>query len=412
MGVRVFSLAISVALVALPVMLSAPLAQRLPSEWSQLLTYAPYAVASVAIGLGWVFNHTRLIFSLLGLVLLSVLLLGDARPYLSLLPAPDHRMYSLVALLLAANLLLFQLLKERGMITLRGLLRLGWVAVQPILVVWLSDPGYARVTDWLARDHFAWPLAQHTAIPQLAILAFIAAMVVLATKLVISRSTRDHGFVALLLGAMLMLHYYPAPALLHAELLAVALACIVTIILAGYGMAFRDELTGLPARRALRDQLLKLGNRYAIAMLDIDHFKRFNDRYGHDVGDQVLQMVASHIDRAGGGSKAFRYGGEEFTLVFPGRNLTQAWPHLEALRSAIADAKFSLRGKGRPRRKPSGNTKRRHTPAKSAAKQVAVTISIGVAQPGEQLDSPDAVMKGADQALYRAKQAGRNRVSR
>ena len=147
-------------------------------------------------------------------------------------------------------------------------------------------------------------------------------------------------------------------------------------------------------------------------MLDIDHFKRFNDRYGHDVGDQVLQMVASHINRAGGGSKAFRYGGEEFTLVFPGKDMQQAWPFLESLRYAVADARFSLRGKGRPKRKPGGKGGVASKPAKSAAKKVAVTISIGVAQHDERFDSPDAVVKGADQALYRAKRAGRNRVSR
>jgi len=405
-------LAVSLALVVLPALLWALLPHRWWGEWSRVLTYASYAVVAVAIGLGWIFNHTRLIFSLLALVLLSALLLGDLRPYLSLAPAPNQPVYSLVALLLPVDLLLFQLMKERGVLTLRGLLRLGLVAVQPVVVVWLTNPAYAHITGWLTRDLFSWPLAHYTAIPQIAILALAAVAVVLVANLVTSRSPRDHGFVAPLAGAALILHYHPASAVPHMELLAIPLACIVAIILAGHGMAFRDELTGLPARRALRDQLLKLGNRYAIAMVDIDHFKRFNDRYGHDVGDQVLQMVASHINRARGGARAFRYGGEEFTLVFPGGTVDQAWPHLEALRRSVADAKFTVRGKRRPRRKPSGNEIRRRTPAKSVSKQVAVTMSIGVSQAGNQLGSPDAVMKAADQALYRAKRAGRNRVMR
>ena len=85
-----------------------------------------------------------------------------------------------------------------------------------------------------------------------------------------------------------------------------------------FRMAFRDELTGIPSRRALNERLAALGNRYTIAMLDVDHFKNFNDTYGHDLGDQVLKMVAAHIAGVGGGGKAFRYGGEEFTVLFPG----------------------------------------------------------------------------------------------
>jgi GGDEF domain-containing protein len=411
MGTRAFSLLISLALVALPVVVATWFPQPWSGEWNRLLIYAAYAMPVVAIALSLIFNHTRLVFSLLSVVLLSSLLLGDAQPYLALVPAPGHRMYSLVALLIPANLLIFQVLKERGLMTLRGLLRLALVVLQPVLVVWLCDPRYDGVTRWLERSHFAWPLAQHTAIPQVTILAFAAAAAVLAVMLATSRTAREHGFVAVLPAALVMLHYYPARVVMHMELLAVSLACSVALILVGYSMAFRDELTGLPGRRALRDQLLKLGSRYAIAMVDIDHFKRFNDRYGHHVGDQVLQMIASHIKQTGGGSRAFRYGGEEFTLVFPGGHSEQAWPHLEALRKTVSDAKFRLRGKRRPRRKPRRVESSRRAAAKPGAKQVTVTISIGMAQPGKQLDNPDAVLKAADQALYRAKKGGRNRVS-
>ena len=67
---------------------------------------------------------------------------------------------------------------------------------------------------------------------------------------------------------------------------------------------------------------------YTIAMVDVDHFKTFNDKHGHDVGDQVLQLVASRLARSPGGGRAYRYGGEEFTLIFPGRTREQALPHL------------------------------------------------------------------------------------
>lgn len=126
------------------------------------------------------------------------------------------------------------------------------------------------------------------------------------------------------------------------------LILVVAVLEASYLMAFNDELTGLPARRALNEFLLRLGSRYSIAMLDIDFFKKFNDRYGHDVGDQVLRMVASKISKVDGGGTAFRYGGEEFTVVFPGKSQDEVVSHLEQLRATIDSSKFTIRSRTRP----------------------------------------------------------------
>jgi diguanylate cyclase (GGDEF)-like protein len=172
-----------------------------------------------------------------------------------------------------------------------------------------------------------------------------------------------------------------------------------------YKMAFRDELTGLPARRALNEDLLKLGSRYTVAMVDIDFFKKFNDKYGHDVGDQVLRMVAGKLAGVTGGGRAYRYGGEEFTVILSGLAPEDALPHLERLRSVIQTSAFSLRGKGRPKTKP----KKTHSSHKGQ-KQVGVTVSIGVAGPGERQAKPQKVIKVADKALYLAKKRGRNKV--
>jgi diguanylate cyclase (GGDEF)-like protein len=147
-----------------------------------------------------------------------------------------------------------------------------------------------------------------------------------------------------------------------------------------------------------------LGRVYTIAMLDIDFFKKFNDRYGHDVGDQVLRMVASHIKRVGGGGKSFRYGGEEFTIIFPGKAKQDVLPHLDSLRESIAGARFWLRGTNRPKKRPEKRIRGKDT------RTVSVTISIGTAEPGRNLARPSAVLKEADRALYRAKKKGRNCV--
>jgi len=188
-------------------------------------------------------------------------------------------------------------------------------------------------------------------------------------------------------------------------LAAAGLILAVAVIELAYRIAFHDELTGLRGRRALQEDLLKLGSPYAVALVDIDHFKRFNDRYGHAVGDQVLRMVASRLARVPGGGRAYRYGGEEFALLFAGHSARDVLPHLEAVRMAVEGACFVLRGADRPRKKP--DTPKRNGGPRNA---VLVTVSIGVAARDERRRRPDQVIRAADSALYRAKNAGRNRL--
>src|SRR6185295_695039 len=128
------------------------------------------------------------------------------------------------------------------------------------------------------------------------------------------------------------------------------LALAAAMLEASYALAFHDDLTGLPARRAFNQALSELEDRYVVAMVDVDHFKQFNDRYGHDVGDQVLKLVANRLGAIEGGGKAFRYGGEEFAVLFPEVSLAAATPHLEELRQNIEDTTFTLRSKNRPRK--------------------------------------------------------------
>ena len=173
-----------------------------------------------------------------------------------------------------------------------------------------------------------------------------------------------------------------------------------------YQMAFRDELTGLPGRRALNERMQRLGRNYVLAMSDVDHFKRFNDTHGHDVGDQVLRLVASKLSKVSGGGRAYRYGGEEFAVVFAGKTLDECMPHLEVIRESIATYNIHLRNQDS---RPQDDSQGRQRRSGSNASSVSVTVSIGVAERIEQR-TPEEVLKSADQALYSAKGAGRNCV--
>ena len=172
-------------------------------------------------------------------------------------------------------------------------------------------------------------------------------------------------------------------------------------------MVYRDELTQIPNRRALLRDVRSMGNHYALAMVDVDHFKKINDNYGHDVGDQVLKAVASKLRRVAGGGKAYRFGGEEFCLLFRGRQTQQVFDFLEDLRRTIAEYDMTTRDKqNRPRMQKTGERKRG---ASRRQGNIRVTISMGVADSRDALHF-EGVLKAADSAMYRAKSGGRNQV--
>ncbi|MCS6781450.1 MAG: GGDEF domain-containing protein [Geminicoccaceae bacterium] len=153
-------------------------------------------------------------------------------------------------------------------------------------------------------------------------------------------------------------------------------AIVVGVLQESHRLVFRDALTGLPNRRALEEDLRALGPAYTIAMVDVDHFKKFNDTHGHDIGDQVLRLVGTRLAGIGGGGRAYRYGGEEFAVVFSGRTLEEALPHLEAIRAEIERYRMAVRGDDRPKDEKEGSRLRG---ARAPEKVLSVTVSIGAA---------------------------------
>ena len=161
-------------------------------------------------------------------------------------------------------------------------------------------------------------------------------------------------------------------------------------------LAITDALTGLHNRRylethmsALVEQALSRGHPLAVLVLDIDHFKSINDAHGHDAGDEVLREFALRVRKSIRGiDLACRYGGEEFVVFMPETDLAAATAVAERLRRRIASEPFPIRER---------------------AQGINVTISIGIAALGAD-DDAASVIKRADQALYRAKHNGRNRV--
>lgn len=362
----------------------------------------PPALELVAVFLGWRFNRSRLLFGTLVLLLADQLLrrYGGVAQIDQLLA---RYVFHMALLVLPFNLLLFSCWRERGMLTGQGLRRFVFILFQPLLLAALFGVRGPLIVRQLEGMNFSLPLLG--TMPYPALIVWVLAGLGLLFRFHRHRDLLDHGFFwAMVCSLFALLAGNPAR---QSFLFSVAaLILIVAAIESAHRMAFRDELTTLPARRALNEAMLKLGNTYTVAMVDIDFFKKFNDRYGHDVGDQVLAMVAAMIGRVGGGGHPFRYGGEEFTVLFPGKNLSEAQPHLEALRQAVAETGFKVRSASR-----AGNNAGNRQKGGGAGEKVSLTISIGLAQRDPSKKNPQAVLEAADQALYRAKDGGRNRVA-
>ncbi|MCB0405058.1 MAG: GGDEF domain-containing protein [Bdellovibrionales bacterium] len=170
---------------------------------------------------------------------------------------------------------------------------------------------------------------------------------------------------------------------------------------------YLDELTELPNRRALDTAMIHLGKAYTVVMIDIDHFKKFNDTYGHHEGDNVLRFVAFHLARHTG-TKAYRYGGEEFCLLYDGLRADDVYPKVEKVRESLAKRKFYIRS---PKHVRARTSHRDRGKASSSAETVNVTISAGIASPNRAGMAANEVRTAADRALYQSKENGRNQVS-
>ena len=385
------------ALVVLPAAAWLELAPDAP-ELARAAAGYPFAALGAVALLGWRFQRSRMVAAAAALAL-AHLLLGPVGG-----GGPDAA--HLAIALLAPALALVAATADRRIGAVRGALQVAvpFAAAAGAFAA-LQQPG--RVAGWMGRTLVPPALAPWTEVPQPALAGAALGLAVLVAVAMRRRRALEAGLFWAALAGTAGLAAPVESAAGGVWMLAAGLALGVALVETAYALAFRDELTDLPGRRALGALLGSLRPPYSIAIVDVDRFKGFNDRYGHDVGDQVLRMVAAKLGAVSGGGRAFRSGGEEFTLVFPGTTADEAMPHLEAVRRSVADARFVLRGALRPKA-AKGAAKRGKAPARS--RQLRVTVSIGVARCADRNTTAEQVVKSADKAMYRAKQAGRNRV--
>jgi diguanylate cyclase (GGDEF)-like protein len=365
------------------------------TQWQEKLnsiTYLLYGVLVITALFSAQFNRSRvtLLCLLWGLFLATN---NYALPWSKWLTANNQWL-----ILCGGGLLvLLALIKDRGLISVHGVKRLIFIALCGALAY-----GWLMLADIVAPM-----LPKHQITTTLLPLMSLKIPLAIMALLLLWQSLRQSSLTltTLLTGFIVwcLMHFQVISLSWVAVISVLVIHHLLIVIIDAYFLAYRDDLTGLASRRALNQLALSLGRKYTVAMLDIDHFKKFNDTYGHDIGDQVLKLVAAKLAKVKGGGKVFRYGGEEFTIVFPRKTVEQCLPQLDALRQSIADYGMVVR-------KPQRKTKQDRKAEPPGEKTVSVQISIGVTSRNGKQQFEQA-LKEADLALYRAKKKGRNNVS-
>jgi diguanylate cyclase (GGDEF)-like protein len=382
----------------------------LPPSIAGLKELGAYIVLFTAAGVSLWFNRGRAFVAAVSLLLayagyrFALSLGGDTFAL--------RAVYTAVVVLVPLNVLVSLLMSERG-VSYHGDYRWLFVAAAEVLLVaWISSSGRSALSGAAWQELIEHWLLRSPPAPFLGRVLFCAAFTAAVWRAWPQKTTPMSPLAVGIAGALVAFfvacEWAANAAVFGVFTGAAGLILVIAMLQESHRLAFNDELTGLPGRRALLEAMAALGPRYTIAMADVDHFKSFNDTHGHDIGDQVLKLVAARLADVRGGGRAFRYGGEEFTVLFPESGMDEVLPRLEELRAAVADYPMAVRGEDRPRDKEEGSKRRAD---QEPDETLSVTISIGAAAPGEGM-TPAQVLKAADEALYRAKKGGRNRVSR
>lgn len=376
--------------------------------WAGIFDKLPYVLAAMTCAFAWQFGQVKVTYlsALLAGLFAAIEIRGTADPYLWTIPA---------ILLCVVYALLFWLRESRLFSTFTlGKIALVFVCLATAFGLKPFSPtGPFGVVQNSSMVQWCLP---GTEIRGNLAIAYGAAFVLLFLGRSSTRRVLSAGFATSLAAALFGLNstlpgWYPLldkevvghqTAVFVLHFLAAWILLLYAVYSLSWGRAYLDELTGLGNRRSMEEALERIGRRFVIAMVDIDHFKKVNDVHGHRVGDEVLAFTASKIRKARIG-KAYRYGGEEFAIICRKNTEKDAFEDLETLRKTIMDAKFFLRTFPRD---PKWRGKQQGKPRKT----LSITVSIGVAERTKESPKPKHVVQAADQAMYKAKKSGRNKT--
>lgn len=365
---------------------------KLPSLAFSIFPWIVTMLFLANLMISFIFNKSKLFFITLILIFSYLILL---------LPNYENmfQYHILVAfsLVIPLNIILASKFKERGINSRNGKFKLSCFTVEFLFLFYLliiKESLFSSINDITLFPRFleSFVVVNH----MVSFIFFLSLLYLFISDLLRPNLIKNISLFIISVLYLALMAFDNIP-WIHVSFITCNLFIFIALLRKSYKMAYHDDLTGVPARRALNEDMDKLSGMYAIAMIDIDFFKQFNDNYGHDVGDEALRFVAKTIEKQVEHGRFYRFGGEEFTILYPKLSKEEVMINLENIRRSIDKNGFkshSLKSKNKE------------------DKILKLTISIGVADHKNNELRSYEVLKNADSALYEAKKAGRNMIKR
>ncbi len=392
-----------------------------------LLPLLPYVFFSIAIIIGWNLNSMGVVLASCVLIILYFEI-GKTGTVNLQSKEPISAVSAAIAFLLPLNFIFFATLRKQKLLNRNTIYFLILIGLQITYVVFLSHiannphsgfmlylnnifPELTKLTinvlNRLISFTYNTSLFGFKNISSPTIVVFLFTAGFILWSFIVSADILLVGFLGALIASFIGISAGRSVPCMVIFFSTAGLILTVTAIHASFLMAYIDEITGLPGRRKLNNVLETFRKKYTIAMIDIDYFKKVNDTYGHEVGDQVLKMVAVKLGKMPGNPQTFRYGGEEFTAIFPGTSIEEVLPLLEVFKRDLSATSFIIRSRERIKR---GEADRGKVEIIEENK-LKLTVSIGVASDYEDSRDPKKILIAADKMLLKAKASGRNKVT-
>jgi len=365
---------------------------KFPESVLNTIVWIPSILFFINLMLSFIFNKSKLFFITLMMLIAYLVLLfpNDVNQF-------QKHILVAISLSFPLNILFFSKTQERGIISRNGKFKLITIALEFIVLFYLlivKEHLFISINEYTLFSSFNGPFI---VINQIVTIVFLAVLFYFLVSDLLKPYLVKNVCLFITMFVFMAFMKYDTESWYTLCFIFANLINLIALMKKSYKMAYHDDLTGIPGRRALNEDLDKISGMYSIAMVDIDFFKKFNDKYGHDVGDEALRYVARTIDKAVEKGKLYRFGGEEFTIIYPNLAKEEVMINLEYIRREIKNKGFSSHSNR-------GQAKN--------IKKIKLTISIGVSDHKDIELRPYEVMKKADKGLYAAKKKGRNCISR
>ena len=377
-----------------------------------LISVFPYFIFIVGIVLGWRFRNTGVLLSAFSLSVVYLAFNTFGPPVYSM-SAYVSGISKATIFLFPLNIILVSLLTKRQIFIKTGSLYLFLFSLQVFAAAVFFNPKGAIFKSFhsIVRSYsYAASKKVYLFAKSITVfindVSFLTCVIIalwslnfLLVRYYYKRDKAIAGFTGIFATAMTGMLLGTNEFVLMIYFAASGIILVLSVVEASFSLNTIDAQTGLPSRRAIKDEIDQLKDTYVIAMVDIDNFSSFNDRFGPDIGDAVIGIVAEKLADSVKGIKTFRYGGEEFVVLLPGFDAEDAMLCLETYRRKIESFPILVK-----------NKKQYKNQSDNAAIQTQVTVSIGAAASNVRLRKPGDVLEAADKALELAKGKGKNRI--